>query len=89
MLGKQIGWPYSTPHSVVVRISPPWTSEMSVLVPPMSSPIAFSKPHSCAMCRQAMAPAAMPEAAIRPAKRWTSALVITPPPECRISRSPA
>ncbi len=89
MLGKQIGWPYSTPHSFVVRISPSCTSEMSVLVPPMSRPMAFSNPLSPAMCRQAMAPAAIPEAAIRPAKRRTSLPVMTPPPECRIRRSPS
>ncbi len=62
---------------------------MSVLVPPMSSPIAFSWPHSAAMWREAIAPAAMPEAASRTASFSTVRGVITPPPECSSSRSPS
>ncbi len=62
--------------------------EMSVLVPPMSSPIAFSWPHSAAMWRAAIAPAAIPDAASRTARRSTVLGVITPPPECSRSRSP-
>jgi hypothetical protein len=40
---------------------------MSQEVPPMSSPMAFGKPHCVAMTREAMAPAAIPEAASRTA----------------------
>ena len=46
---------------------------MSVLVPPMSRPMAFWCPHSAAMCRAAIAPAAMPEAASRTANCSTRA----------------
>ena len=89
MLGKTIGWPYSTCHSLVVRSSPSWTSEMSVLVPPMSTPIALGCPQRLAVCWAATAPAAMPDAARRTASFCTASGVITPPPECRISRSPS
>ena len=41
------------------------------------------------MWRLAMAPAAIPEEASRTASRSTDLGVITPPPECRISRSPS
>ena len=89
MDGKTIGCPYSTCHSFVVRSSPSWMSEMSVLVPPMSSPIALSNPAARAVCRAATAPAAMPEAASLTAYFSTASAVITPPPECKMSRSPA
>jgi hypothetical protein len=65
--GKTIGCPYSTYHSLVVRSSPSWISEMSVLVPPMSRPIALSNPAVAAVWRAATAPAAIPEAARRTA----------------------
>ena len=87
MLGKQIGWPYSMNHSRVTDSLPSNTSATSVLVPPMSKPIALSKPHSVPRYFAATAPAAMPE----PARRapWRSMVfgVITPPPLCSNSRS--
>ena len=89
MLGKRIGYPYCTDHSVVVLASPSYTSDMSVLVPPMSKPIVFSNPHSWPMWRLAIAPAAIPEAASRTAQRSAVSGVITPPPECRITKSPS
>ena len=55
----------------------------------MSSPMAFSKPHIAATWRAAMAPAAMPEPASLQGEPDAVRGVITPPPECRRSRSPS
>lgn len=63
--GKMIGWPNSTDHSLVIRSEPPCTSDRSVLVPPMSRPMASAYPHWAATCRAAIAPAAIPLAASR------------------------
>jgi hypothetical protein len=88
-LGNRIGYPYSTDQSLVVRVSPSTMTEMSALVPPMSSPTAFRYPASFARWPQAMAPAASPEEASRPPSRSTTSAVMTPPPECRRSTSPS
>ena len=37
IIGSFTGWPATSP-SVVMRSSPSWIREMSVLVPPMSTP---------------------------------------------------
>src|SRR6266511_5811730 len=59
--GKRIGMFQSTRHSDAIEGLPSATSERSVLVPPMSSVITFSKPAAFPTTRPPMTPPAGPD----------------------------
>ena len=79
-LGSRIGSP-PTLRSLVLSARPPVTRQTSVDVPPISSPIAFSKPASDASRAAPTAPAAGPETRIVAGCAAASSGVATPPEE--------
>ncbi len=68
--------------------SPPSSSAMSVLVPPMSNVMRLPSPSRREACRLPAMPPAGPESTAPAASRTESAMVATPPCDCMISTSP-
>jgi hypothetical protein len=69
--------------------SPPWSSAMSVLVPPMSNVTRSPRPVSRATWRPAAMPPAGPDSTAPAASRAASRMGATPPCDCMIRTSPA
>ena len=80
-------WPASR-RSEAIWAAPPTTSEMSVLVPPMSNRIRSGWPIRRAAWRLPATPPAGPESTPPAARRTESAMVATPPWDWMISTGP-
>ena len=70
------------PPSVVMRSSPPLISEMSVLVPPMSTPSRLGRPPAVPRRCTASAPPAGPDVIRRTGKSRDASTVSEPPFDC-------
>ena len=87
--GKMIGMLNSACHSER-NIGVPFTiTEMSALVPPMSSVITFSNPTRSATARPPITPAAGPDWQTRAGMRVAAREVMSPPPEWVMRTSPS
>jgi hypothetical protein len=80
--GKRIGIPHSRSKTRVSCGSPPRTTAMSALVPPMSRQTTSRRPQDAATAAPAITPAAGPEFSVFTGAPLAYSVVIVPPPLC-------